>query len=58
MNTTAFGLMAAIPLLIFHAMISSKTSDIIDSLEMASVKTMNMIADFSKRQSALAAKNG
>ena len=58
MNTTAFGLMAAIPLLIFHAMISSKTSDIIDSLEMASVKTMNMIADFSKRQTALAAKNG
>ncbi len=58
MNTTAFGLMAAIPLLIFHAMISSKTSDIIDSLEMASVKTMNMIADFSKRQSALAATNG
>ncbi len=58
MNTTAFGLMSAIPLLIFHAMISSKTSDIIDSLEMASVKTMNMIADFSKRQSALAAKNG
>lgn len=58
MNTTAFGLMAAIPLLIFHAMISSKTSDIIDSLEMASVKTMNMIADFSKRQAALAANNG
>jgi len=58
MNTTAFGLMAAIPLLIFHAMISSKTSEIIDSLEMASVKTMNMIADFSKRQMALAAQNG
>ena len=58
MNTTAFGLMAAIPLLIFHAMISSKTSEIIDSLEMASVKTMNMIADFSKRQAALAANNG
>ncbi len=58
MNTTAFGLMAAIPLLIFHAMLSSKTTEIIDSLEMASVKTMNMIADFSKRQAALAAKNG
>jgi biopolymer transport protein ExbB len=58
MNTTAFGLMAAIPLLITHAMISSKTVEIVDSLEMASVKTLNLIADFAKRQAALAAKNG
>jgi biopolymer transport protein ExbB len=57
MNTTAFGLMAAIPLLITHAMISSKTSEIIDSLEMASVKTLNIISDFAKRQATLAAKN-
>ena len=57
MNTTAFGLMAAIPLLITHAMISSKTSEIIDSLEMASVKTLNIISDFAKRQASLAAKN-
>ena len=58
MNTTAFGLMAAIPLLITHAMLSSKTSEIIDSLEMASVKTLNIISDFAKRQAALATKNG
>jgi biopolymer transport protein ExbB len=58
MNTTAFGLMAAIPLLISHAMLSSKTSEIIDSLEMASVKTLNLITDFAKRQAALAAQNG
>ncbi|VAW55280.1 MotA/TolQ/ExbB proton channel family protein [hydrothermal vent metagenome] len=57
MNTTAFGLMAAIPLLIAHAMLSSKTGEIIDSLEMASVKTLNLIADFAKRQAALAAKS-
>jgi biopolymer transport protein ExbB len=57
MNTTAFGLMAAIPLLVTHAMISSKTGEIIDSLEMASVKTLNIISDFAKRQAALAAKN-
>jgi len=57
MNTTAFGLMAAIPLLITHAMLTSKTGEIIDSLEMASVKTLNLIADFAKRQAALAAKN-
>lgn len=57
MNTTAFGLMAAIPLLIVHAMLTSKTTEIVDSLEMASVKTLNLIADFAKRQAAIAAKS-
>lgn len=50
MNTTAFGLMAAIPLLITHTFLTSKTSEIIDSLEMASVKTLNIISDSTKRQ--------
>ncbi len=54
MNTTAFGLMAGIPLLIFHAVLSSKAGEIVDSLEMASVKTLNLISEFSKRQSAAA----
>ncbi len=58
MNTTAFGLMAGIPLLIIHALLTSKTGDIVDSLEMASVKTLNIISEFAKRQAALAAKNG
>lgn len=58
MNTTAFGLMAGIPLLIIHAMLSAKTGEIIDSLEMASVKTLNIIAEYAKRQAALAAKSG
>lgn len=58
MNTTAFGLIAAIPLLLMHAMISSRTSEIIDGMEMVSVKTLNLIADFTKRQTELAAKNG
>ncbi len=58
MNTTAFGLIAAIPLLILHAMLTTKTGEIVDSLEMASVKTLNLIADFAKRQAAMAAKNG
>lgn len=58
MNTTAFGLMAAIPLLIVHATISSKTVEIVDSLEMASVKTLNLIANFSRRRAELAAKHG
>ena len=50
MNTTAFGLMAAIPLLITHTYLTSKTGEIIDSLEMASVKTLNIIYDSTKRQ--------
>ena len=50
MNTTAFGLMAAIPLLIIHTFITSKTGEIVDSLEMASVKTLNIISESTKRQ--------
>jgi len=50
MNTTAFGLMAAIPLLLFHAKITSTTGQIIDSLEMASVKALNTISNFAKRK--------
>ncbi|MCK4706676.1 MAG: MotA/TolQ/ExbB proton channel family protein [Gammaproteobacteria bacterium] len=52
MNTTAFGLMAGIPLLILHAMLTSKTSEIVDSLEMASVKTLNIISEAAKRQAS------
>lgn len=43
MNTTAFGLMSAIPLLMFHAMLQTKTTEIIDSLEMAGVKCLNIL---------------
>lgn len=45
MNTTAFGLMSAIPLLLFHAIIQTKTNEIIDSFEMAGVKIMNLISE-------------
>jgi biopolymer transport protein ExbB/TolQ len=41
MNTTAFGLMAAIPLLLVHSMLQSKTSAIVESLEIAVVKFLN-----------------
>lgn len=49
MNTTAFGLIAAIPLLITHSFLNSKAGAIVDSLEMASVKTLNIIAGKVKR---------
>lgn len=43
MNTTAFGLIAAIPLLLVHAVIQTKTTEIIESMEMATVKLTNII---------------
>lgn len=49
MNTTAFGLMAGIPLLIVYVVLTSKTGEIVDSLEMASVKTLSSITKMGKR---------
>ncbi|CCK76844.1 MAG: MotA/TolQ/ExbB proton channel family protein [Oleispira antarctica] len=43
MNTTAFGLIAAIPLLIAHAFLSNKTNKIIGSIEMGGVKFLNVM---------------
>lgn len=45
MNTTAFGLMVAIPLLLMHSVLQSKTTEITDSLEMASVKFLNTVVE-------------
>jgi biopolymer transport protein ExbB len=50
MNTTAFGLMVAIPLLVTHAVLTSKTGEIVDSLEMVSVKALNVISSNARRQ--------
>jgi outer membrane transport energization protein ExbB (TC 2.C.1.1.1) len=51
MNTTAFGLMAAIPLLLFHAMLQTKTTEIVDSLEMAGIKCLNIMSNGNTFQS-------
>ena len=45
MNCTAFGLMTAVPLLVIHAIIQTKTTEVIDSLEMASVKFLNSFVE-------------
>jgi biopolymer transport protein ExbB len=50
MNTTAFGLMVAIPLLITNTVLTAKTGQIVDSLEMASVKALNVISAKARRQ--------
>ena len=45
MNTTAFGLMAAIPLLIIFTVLRTKTTELVDSMEMATVKFLNAITE-------------
>lgn len=43
MNNTAFGLMVAIPFLLIHAFLQARTSEIVDSLEAAKVKFLNLV---------------
>jgi len=45
MNCTAFGLITAVPLLLIHAVLQTKTTELIDSLEMASVKFLNAVTE-------------
>jgi biopolymer transport protein ExbB len=49
MNCTAFGLMTAVPILLVHALLQTKTTELMDALETAGVKFMNALAS---RQSA------
>lgn len=48
MNTTAFGLMAAIPLLLMYTVLQTKTTELVDSMEMATVKFLNAITETRK----------
>jgi biopolymer transport protein ExbB len=43
MNTTAFGLVVAIPLILIHSFIAAKTTRLVDNIEMATVKCLNLI---------------
>jgi len=45
MNCTAFGLMVAIPLVLVHSVLQSKTAKIVTGIEMASVKFLNSLTD-------------
>jgi biopolymer transport protein ExbB len=45
MNTTAFGLVAAIPLILIHSYLVTKTARLVDNLEMAAVKCLNLISE-------------
>lgn len=45
MNTTAFGLCAAIPLILIHSYLATKTTRLVDNIEMAAVKCLNLMTD-------------
>lgn len=45
MNTTAFGLIVAIPLMLIHTVLQTKTSELVENLEMVAVKFSNLIAN-------------
>ncbi|MCK5787167.1 MAG: MotA/TolQ/ExbB proton channel family protein [Candidatus Sabulitectum sp.] len=44
MNTTAFGLIAAIPMLVAHSVLTSKADNLVDDIDRYSVMVMNMLA--------------
>ena len=44
MNTTAFGLMAAIPLLLVFTYMQTRTNEIVDALEMIAMKFLNIVS--------------
>ncbi len=52
MNTTAFGLIVAIPLLLIYAVLQTKTTELVDTLEMAAVKFNNLIRRHRAKQSS------
>ena len=55
MNNTASGLFVAITLLLSHMFLEAKTTALIDSLEIASVKFLNSVTERSDAQAAPAA---
>lgn len=45
MNTTAFGLSAAIPMILVHSLLATQTTRLVDNIEMATVKCLNLITE-------------
>lgn len=45
MNTTAFGLISAIPLILIHSFLVTRTARLVDNIEMAAVKCLNLISE-------------
>lgn len=52
MNTTAFGLIAAIPMLIEHSVLTAKADSLVDDIDRYSVMVMNMLSQAREDASA------
>lgn len=50
MNTTLFGLIVAIPLVLAFTFLQSRTGEVVESIEMASVKFMNALRQISSQK--------
>lgn len=57
MNCTAFGLGTAVPLLFLHAFLTSRTQNLIESLEMAAIKYLNVLTLRTNRVAQAAVQN-
>lgn len=44
MNTTAFGLITAIPLSLIHSIMQSRTASVVDGIEMAGIRLLNLLS--------------
>ena len=51
-NCPAFGLLSAVPLLVIPAVLQTKTTELVDSLEMASVKFLNAVTERTAKPTA------
>lgn len=49
MNTTAFGLIVAIPLMLVFTVLQTKTNEIVDAQEMVGVKFLNILSSHTQR---------
>ncbi|MDI9237638.1 MotA/TolQ/ExbB proton channel family protein [Lysobacter sp. LF1] len=57
MNCTAFGLGTAVPLLFLHAFLTSRTQHVVESLEMAAIKYLNVLSLRTARMAQGAVQN-
>ncbi|MFC5593133.1 MotA/TolQ/ExbB proton channel family protein [Lysobacter niastensis] len=57
MNCTAFGLGTAVPLLFMHAFLTSRTQHLVESLEMAAIKYLNVLSLRTSRMAQGAVQN-
>jgi biopolymer transport protein ExbB/TolQ len=58
MNTTAFGLIVAVPLMLVHGFLQSRTNRVIDTVEEYALRLVNLAGQMAKSDAADAYSNG